>query len=195
MKIYIALFRGINVGGKHLLPMKELVAQLEALDCRRVKTYIQSGNAVFESPDHDAARISKLISGGVKKQRGFEPYVLLLGFEEMEKAIANNPYSEAEIDPKAVHLGFLASAPMKPDLASLESLRSGSERYQLIDNVFYLLAPEGIGRSKLAANTERLLGVPMTDRNWRTVCKIMEMANQLTCQNLSPIPSNGLRHR
>ena len=61
----------------------------------------------------------------------------------------------------------------------LESLKSDSERFHLIDKVFYLYAPEGIGRSKLAANAEKLLGAPMTDRNWRTVCKILDMAKEL----------------
>ena len=91
----------------------------------------------------------------------------------------NNPFPEAENDPKALHVGFLASAPKNPNLKALESLRKASEQFRLMDNVFYLYAPEGVGRSKLAANTERLLGVSMTDRNWRTVCKIMEMTQEL----------------
>ena len=77
-------------------------------------------------------------------------------------------------------MGFLASAPEKPNLKALERLKSASERFQLIDKVFYLYAPDGIGKSRLAANVERLLRVPMTDRNWRTVCKIREMAEELS---------------
>ena len=88
-------------------------------------------------------------------------------------------FPEGEDDPKTLHVGFLAAAPKNPDLKALENLRKASERFQLVDDVFYLHAPEGIGQSKLAANTERLLGVPMTDRNWRTVCKIQEMAKAL----------------
>jgi uncharacterized protein (DUF1697 family) len=179
MKTYIALFRGINVGGKNTLPMKELVALLEGLGCRNAKTYIQSGNAVFESRIINTSRLSNSISIEIKKRRGFQPFVLLLGIKELEKAITNNPFPEAENDPKALHVGFLASAPKNPDLKTLESLRSASERFRLIDHVYYLHAPEGVGRSKLAANTERLLGVLMTDRNWRTVFKIMEMAKEL----------------
>jgi len=175
MKTYVALFRGINVGGKNALPMKELVAVLEDLGSQNVKTYIQSGNAVFESQAKDAARLSRKISGEIKQRRGFEPYVLLLELEDLERAIRKNPFPEAEADPQALHLGFLASAPEKPDLKTLESLRSNSERFHLIANVFYLYAPAGVGRSKLAARAEKLLGVPMTDRNWRTVCKIREM--------------------
>jgi uncharacterized protein (DUF1697 family) len=94
-------------------------------------------------------------------------------------AIRKNPFPEAVTDPKALHAGFLASMPEKPNLKALESLKSDSERFRLVGKVFYLHAPEGIGRSKLAANAERLLGAPMTDRNWRTVCKIREMAREL----------------
>jgi uncharacterized protein (DUF1697 family) len=180
MKIYIALFRGVNVGGKNTLPMKELASILADLGALNVKTYIQSGNAVFMSSEKDALRFSNKISLEIKKRRGFEPRVMLLELEEIERAMKKNPFPEAEADPKVLHVSFLASEPVKPNLKALESLKIESERFQLIDKVFYLHAPEGIGRSKLAANTERLLGVPMTDRNWRTVCKIREMAQALS---------------
>ena len=179
MKTYIALFRGINVGGKSILPMKELVALLEDHGCRNVKTYIQSGNVVFESKVMDASQLANDIGVEIKKRRGFQPFVLLLGIKELEKAIANNPFPETVDEPQTLHVGFLDSAPKNPDLKRLASLKSANERFRLIDKVYYLHAPEGIGRSKLAANIERLLGVPLTDRNWRTVCKILEMAKEL----------------
>src|SRR2546426_9385239 len=98
MKTYIGLFRGINVGGRNALPMKELVAILEHIGSQKVKTYIQSGNAVFVSPEKDMFRLSKTIRVEVKKRRGFEPYVLLLELEDIERAIRNNPFPEAETD-------------------------------------------------------------------------------------------------
>src|SRR5436309_16019294 len=104
MKVYIALFRGINVGGKNALPMKELVALLEDLECRNVKTYIQSGNAVFESNVSDASRLSNTIGIEIQKRRGFKPWVFLLGCEEIEQAITNNPFPEAANEPKAFHV-------------------------------------------------------------------------------------------
>jgi uncharacterized protein (DUF1697 family) len=179
VKIYVALLRGVNVGGKNALPMKELVAVLEDLGSRNVKTYIQSGNVVFESQEKDASRLSKKIKVEIKQRRGFEPHVLLLELEDFEKVIKKNPFPEVKTDPRALHAGFLASAPENPNLKTLESLKSDSERFHLIDKVFYLHAPEGVGRSKLAANAEKLLGVPMTDRNWKTVCEIWEMAKEL----------------
>lgn len=176
MNTYVALFRGINVGGKNSLPMKELVAILESLDAREVKTYIQSGNVVFQSREESFPELAKRLAARIEERRGFEPRVFLLGLEELEQAMVENPFPEAESDPSHLHLGFLASVPESPDLEKLESLRKASERFHLGNRVFYLHAPEGVGRSKLAAGAERALGVPMTDRNWRTVCKIKEMA-------------------
>lgn len=178
MNTYIALFRGINVGGKNSLPMKELVASLETAGARNIKTYIQSGNAVFQSAEKDPSRLSVHLAAQIKTRRGFEPHVLILRLEDVKKAIKENPFPDAEADPSSLHLGFLSSKPKNPDLEKLSSLKKSSERFYLSDRVFYLHAPEGMGRSKLAANSERLLGVPMTDRNWRTICKVMEMAEE-----------------
>ena len=179
MKICIALLRGINVGGKNVLPMKELVAMLGNLGAQKAKTYIQSGNAVFVCKDKEPSKLSDQIRAEIKKQRGFDPHVLLLGLGEFEEAIRQNPFPEAESNPTALHAGFLAAVPERPDMKTLESLKSDSERFRLIGRVFYLLAPDGVGRSRLAAKAERLLGVPMTDRNWRTVSTIQKMAQEL----------------
>ena len=179
MKTYIALFRGINVGGKNTLPMRELVLILEDLGAQKVKTYIQSGNAIFVCKDKDPVQLAHQIRAEIKKRRGFEPYVLLLGLDDFERAIEQNPFPEAETNPATLHAGFLAATPERPDMKTLESLKSDSERFRLIGRVFYLSAPDGVGRSKLAAQAERLLGVPMTDRNWRTVSTIRKMAQEL----------------
>lgn len=176
MNTYVALFRGVNVGGNSSLPMKELVVLLEDIGAKNVRTYIQSGNAVFQSVEMNLSHFSKQLASEIKKRHGFEPHVLLLGLEAIHQAITNNPFPEAEVDPSNLHLGFLASTPRNPNLEKLNSLKKASERFHLDGGVFYLYAPEGVGRSKLAASTEKLLGVPMTDRNWRTVCKISELA-------------------
>ncbi len=178
MNTYIALFRGINVGGNNLLPMKELVVLLENIGAKTVRTYIQSGNAVFQCAEKNSSLISKQLAADINKCHGFEPHVLLLSLAAIDMAIAKNPFPAAEADPSNLHLGFLAATPKNPDLEKLNSLKKASERFRLINNVFYLHAPEGVGRSKLAASTEKLLGVPMTDRNWRTVSKIRELAGE-----------------
>jgi len=158
--------------------MKDLVSLLENIGSQNVKTHIQSGNAVFQSEEENASLLSNKIRATIKKSYGFEPQVLLLEPEEIERAVESNPFPEAESEPKTLHVHFLASMPKNPDLGALESIKGDSERFALKDRVFYLHAPEGIGRSKLAANTEKLLGVAITGRNWRTVCKVMAMAKQ-----------------
>ncbi len=178
MKTYIALFRGINVGGNNPLPMKDLVAALESVGARDVATYIQSGNAVFRSGEKDAASLADGIRASIGERHGFEPSVLVLGSEEMEEAVRYNPFPEAESEPKTLHLYFLAASPEHPDLDALQGIKGDRERFVLSDGVFYLHAPDGIGRSKLAANAEKLLGVPATARNWRTVRKVMEMSDR-----------------
>jgi uncharacterized protein (DUF1697 family) len=178
MKTYIALFRGINVGGKNILPMKELVTLLEKLGGQGVKTYIQSGNAVFQHKVERVSELSDRIRAAISASHGFEPQVLLLSVAEMEQAMASNPFPQSESDPKTLHLYFLADRPENPDLETLDGLKQDTEQYRLTDRVFYLHAPAGIGRSKLAARIEKSLGVAATARNWRSVSKIMAMAKE-----------------
>ncbi len=178
MRTYIALLRGMNVGGNNRLPMKDLVVALEDLGCQDVATYIQSGNAVFRSEETEASLLSDRIRAAIKERHGFEPRVLVLGSEEMEKAVRSNPFPEAESEPRTLHLYFLVASPERPDIDALERMMGDRERCVLGDGVFYLHAPDGIGRSRLAANIEKLLGVPTTARNWRTVRKVMDMADQ-----------------
>lgn len=178
MSTCIALFRGLNVGGSNVLPMKELVRLLEALGLGNVRTYIQSGNAVFDSDQCAPGRLASSIRSAVERHSGFAPHVLILTRPEVEAAVASNPFPELADSPKALHLAFLDGEPARPDLAALEDVKKGGERFVLMGKRFYLAAPEGIGQSKLVARLEKSLGVPATMRNWRSVCKIAEMARQ-----------------
>jgi uncharacterized protein (DUF1697 family) len=175
---WVALFRGINVGGHNRLPMKSLVAILEGLGCTDVKTYIQSGNAVFRFPRSSSDTLPDEIRHSVKSEHGFEPMVLLLSARALAIARDANPFPEGEAEPRSLHLFFLATKPANIDAGKLAALQNDTERYALLDDVFYLHAPDGIGRSKLAASVERCFGVPVTARNWRTVNKILALANQ-----------------
>lgn len=177
MNTYIALFRGINVGGNNILPMKELVKMLEDIGCAKVKTYIQSGNVVFQSPEIDHKPLAEKISKNISQHFGFKPKVLLINTADFETAVRNNPYPTE--NGKNLHFFFMESVPASPDLAALSALKSGREQFSLLENVFYLYAPEGIGRSKLAAKVEQKLGVPVTARNWNTVQKLLEMLKQI----------------
>jgi uncharacterized protein (DUF1697 family) len=178
MDTYIALFRGINVGGNNILPMVELVLVLEELGLSNIKTYIQSGNVVFQSKKINSVELSQKICAEIEKRYGFVIQVLILDVDELQSAIASNPFPEAEAEPNTLHCFFLLSLPEKPDLKVLEKVKKDSEQFKLIDKVFYLFAPEGVGRSKLAMKVEKTLGVAVTARNWRTVRKIMELAVQ-----------------
>ena len=175
MTIYVALLRGINVGGKNSLPMQDLRNILASLACENVETYIQSGNAVFRSDD-DGALLSARIAAAVQEQFGFSPKVLLLTLEDYGLVLAANPFPKAVDNPKSLHVSFLSENPIEPDLTKLDALKSSTENYALLENAFYLHAPDGIGRSKLAAQLEKCLGVPTTGRNWRTATKLAELA-------------------
>lgn len=176
MTTWIALLRGINVGGNNILPMKDLTTMLENMGCTGVKTYIQSGNVVFSKAGAKAPKLAKSIGQSVLSSHGFEPKVQVLMAEELENAAKSNPFPQAEADPKALHVSFLNAVPTAPDEDTLREIKSETESYVLKGKLFYLYAPDGIGRSKLAARAEKLLGVEATGRNWRTVSKLIELA-------------------
>jgi uncharacterized protein (DUF1697 family) len=166
-KTYIILFRGINVGGKNLLPMKELVEVLYENNYQNIRTYIQSGNMVLQSQGKPED-----IPSVVLDRFGFEPEVLILEESEFHAAVANNPFSSPR--GKDIHFYFCKVKP-EPDTAKLEKYVSESEKYQIDGSVFYLFAPDGIGRSKLVAHIESCLGVAATGRNLNTIHKLQEM--------------------
>jgi len=173
---WIALLRGINVGGNNILPMKALRDLLEGLGLHNVRTYIQSGNVVFESDKTDATRLGLEIADAIEKTFNFRPKIMIICKAELDRAIKDNPYPEGVDDPKTVHLFFLSTAAVDANLSKLKELQKPTERFQLIDRLFYLHAPDGIGRSKLAAQVESNLGVAITARNLRSAMKIAELA-------------------
>ncbi len=173
---WIALLRGINVGGRNRLPMSDLVAILESFGLEDVETYIQSGNVVFRSAEKVSSSLGEEIATAVEERHGFRPRVLLLDAGRLREAAEANPFPEAEAEPKTLHLFFLASAPESPDEESLTAVAAPSERFHLAGDVFYLHAPDGVGRSKLVARVEKHLGVAATARNWRTVERLLEMS-------------------
>ena len=179
MKTYVVLFRGINVGGNHMLPMKELKVVLEQNGCQSVQTYIQSGNVILNSSLSDV-QLAKRLSAAVSKSHGFEPRVMILTRTELERAAAANPFPSAGENPKSVHVFFLDGVPKKPDLKSLEALRIKGEEFALKGKVFYLHTPDGFGPSKLLTRIEKHLGVQGTARNWRTVTTLVGMVRALS---------------
>jgi uncharacterized protein (DUF1697 family) len=170
VQTYVVLLRGINVGGKNILPMKELAQLLENLGYQNVRTYIQSGNVVLRSP----TRPGDEIGAEIESHYGFRPRVFAIDADALAQASSNNPFPQGEA--KQVHFFFCHTPPVQPDTDRIEQLRAESEQYALTDRVFYLYAPEGIGRSKLAAGVERCLGVPVTARNLNTINKLLTIA-------------------
>ncbi|MBF9035224.1 DUF1697 domain-containing protein [Rhodobacterales bacterium HKCCE2091] len=174
MTARVLLLRGINVGGRNSLPMSDLRTVLEDLGARDVATYIQSGNAVFRG---DVS--SDAVTVGIEARAGFRPQALVLTAAAFRAVADANPYPDAAAaDGKAVHVFFCDGAPRDPDGAT-RALATETEDVTVTGNAAYLLAPEGIGRSKLAARLERLLGVPATARNWKTVTALAGMLDAL----------------
>jgi uncharacterized protein (DUF1697 family) len=170
MKTWIALLRGINIGGHHKVPMKRLTELMDAHGFANVRTYIQSGNIVFDSAAKPGPEIGDLIEG----EFGFRPAVLILGASEFRRALDKNPF---DVDAgNTAHLFFCEKTPKSVDFKVLDSLKAASEQYSLIGKVFYLYAPDGVGRSDLATKVGKAFpGVTMTARNLNTVRKLADM--------------------
>ena len=169
MTEFVALLRGINVGGKNILPMGEFRELLAKLGCEDVATYIQSGNAVFRH-QKTTAELSELISEAVMFRFGLQVSVMVLTASEFAAIAAANPFAVDE--PKFLSVWFLRERAANANLQRMDEIACENEVFLLTDTAFYLCAPDGVGRSKLASNVERCLAVPATARNWRTVGKI-----------------------
>ena len=175
--VHVALLRGINVGGRHSLPMKTLAAMFEDAGCADVRTYIQSGNVVFRAGAPLARRIPGAIAAAVGARFGFEPAVIIRTAAEMREIATRNPFLKAGVDPAALHVGFLSAAPTKSKLSALEPGRFAPDAFAVRGRELYLHYPHGAGRSKMTnAYFDARLGSPCTVRNWRTVTTLLEMA-------------------
>lgn len=166
MTRWVMFLRGINVGGTGRLPMTDLKALLEKLGARDVQTYIQSGNVVF-SGVVDAAAFEDIVAGEIAQTHGFRPRVLVIAQEDYREIFLGYPFREAFEAPKTGHVWFLSGA-ASPNTEAMTELAADNERFEIAERAFYLHAPDGIGRSKLADRAERLLGVPATARNLNT---------------------------
>jgi len=175
MKTWIALLRGINVGGHNRLPMSSLAQILESVGCDQVETYIQSGNAVFKANVGSADQFGDRIGQEIEKEHGFCPAIRLVTAEELGGAIAANPYPEATSEPKTLHLSFLERSPDEDRVSDARALLSETESFAVIGKILYLHAPDGIGRSRFAGGIDRALQMQTTGRNWRTVMKLEEL--------------------
>lgn len=176
MTVYVALLRGVNVGGHNKLPMKNWRESLEALSFAKVRTYIQSGNAVFES-DKAAQNLPDLITADIGARFGFSPDCHVLSLDQIQAARQACPYApEGEDAHRQVHLMFIKSGIKAYEPDGLAALATQGEQFHMGEGVFYLYTPQGFGKSLVAEKLSRFLKAEMTARNLRTVKALIEMA-------------------
>jgi uncharacterized protein (DUF1697 family) len=172
---YVALLRGINVGGKNMLPMKDLARLFADAGCTDVCTYIQSGNVVFEAPA-SASKLADVITAKVEKRFGYRVPVILRTSQQMAKIVRDNPFLQAGLAEKTLHVYFLANAPDARAIAGLDPGRSAPDAFQVRGQEIYLHLPNGMARTKLTnAYFDSKLSTTCTARNWATILKIADM--------------------
>ena len=178
MNAWIALLRGVNVGGYKKLPMADFRALLGDLGFDKVATYIQSGNAVFRA-NGTPPEIAAKISASVHDKFGYQVDVFVLSLDDLLNAVGANPFPQAQDNPKSLHLFFLAQPVKTPDVEAMKIHATRGEEFDWSDKVFYFYTPNGFGRSELAAKLGRFIKTSMTGRNLRSCHKIIELAKAL----------------
>ena len=172
MKTWVALLRGVNVGGKNTIPMGELKSSLSSLGLEDVVTYIQSGNVVFRSPAGHT-RVAVDIERRIAKAFGVSVTVLLRTPAELRTIARSNPFLSGQADLSKLHVVFLSDRPKANAVAGLDPERSPPDAFSVRGREIYLHLPNGSGRSKLTIDYfERRLGVAATARNWNTLIKL-----------------------
>lgn len=168
---YLALLRGINVGGNNRLPMADLVDILSSLGCVAVQTYIQSGNAIFELGRAKRPGLESRISSGIEQRFGFKVLVFLLSAKEVQAILSALPFPSAEF----AHLAILDSPP-DPDLvASFNPDRLAGEDFRIEGRVIYFWLPHGVsGSTIMKARFDSRLKTLSTMRNWRTMTELLK---------------------
>lgn len=178
MTKYIALLRGINVGGKARVAMKDLRGLFADMGFESVQTYLQSGNVAFGAPDGLApAEVAGGIEKRIESDLGVSVTVLLRTADSLARTLAASPYLDREDDPSKLHVTFLAEAPAAERARRLEVPAGETAEFTLVGDEVHLHVPGGYGRTKLNnAFIERRLGIPATTRNWKTVRALHELA-------------------
>lgn len=175
-KTYVALLRGVNLAGKNRLPMKDLAEMFKEAGCSNVETYIQSGNVVFTASSKLAAGIPALIAAEIAKRFGYRTPVVLRSVEQLREVVQGNPFLKAGAAEDTLHVSFLADFPNHRGVKELDPNRCPPDAFCVLRREVYLQLPNGAGRTKLNANYfDSKLGTIGTQRNWRTVVKLLEL--------------------
>ena len=173
---YLALLRGVNVGGKNCLAMKELATLFVITGCSDVRTFIQSGNVVFRAPASLYSFLSDALPELIERRFGFHVPVVLRTSDELAAVVAGNPFLKSGAPEAALHVAFLRDEPTAEQVSSLDPERSPPDRFVVIGAEIYLHLPAGVANSKLTnAYFDSKLKTVSTARNWRTVNKLLAM--------------------
>jgi uncharacterized protein (DUF1697 family) len=174
---YIALLRGINVGGKNRLPMKDLADLFVDAGCADVETYIQSGNVVFRARATVARAIAPAVEGAIVKRFGLRVPVVTRTAVELSTVARKNPFFASGVEADKLHVAFLAEAPSTSRAAALDPRRSAPDELVVRGRDIYLHLPQGAARTKLTnAYFDSALKTVSTIRNWRTVLALVDRA-------------------
>jgi uncharacterized protein (DUF1697 family) len=178
-RTYVALLRGINLGPRNKIPMADLRDLLGSLGLESVRTHILSGNAIFTSRRRSAARLEGLIEHGIKERFGLDIRVLVRTVDELARAVDDNPLPEAAPDGSRLFVLFLDRQPDRDRLAAIDPADFQPEEFRVGDRVIHVWFKFGLQASRLSgALTDKRLGVSMTNRNWNTVTKLLELARE-----------------
>jgi uncharacterized protein (DUF1697 family) len=177
MAVMLAMLRGINVSGQKKVPMLQLRTMFEELKFKNVKTYIQSGNVIFESKDTNESMLSKKIGKKIMDVFGFDVSVVIRTEEELSSAIKKNPFvKEKDVQLDRLYVTFLSESPSKENMEKIKLPENTSDRFVISGKEVYLYCPGGYGETKLSNNFfENKLKVVATTRNWRTTNVLLEM--------------------
>jgi uncharacterized protein (DUF1697 family) len=173
---YLAMLRGINVGGHAKVPMAELRATFLDLGYDDVATYIQSGNVLFGASD-GAATVHAAVEAALESRFGLALAVVLRSRAQLGAVVKANPLTRAGRDPAKLHVTFLSAPPPSSRVNALDPRGFLPDEFEVSGREVYLHCPDGYGRTKLN-NTflERKLGGPATTRSWKTVMTLVQMA-------------------
>lgn len=173
---YFAFLKGINVSGHRIIKMVELKAMFESMDFKNVRTFIQSGNVVFESPAK-ADALKKKIEAGLAKSLGYSVNVILRSKDEMEKIVEDYPFTKVKGHEECkINIGYLDSVPDKAAINELERINNDDEIFLVKGNNLYHLCRKSFQDSLLGKNiVEKMLKVICTVRNWNTTNKIQKI--------------------
>lgn len=177
--VYVMLLRGINVGGKNILPMRDLTDLLNGLGCSDVKTYIQSGNAVLRAAPDVASHLAEAVRTCIALKLGLTVPVVLRSAAELRQTFENNPFLHGDVDLNALHVAFLADEPSPALMQTLDPARSPPDAFAVRGKDVYLFLPNGVAKTKLSnAWLDSKLKTTSTVRNWRTVERLLAMADE-----------------